>query len=123
MWQVMSLDSASEQPRVVNPAYDYSYQPFAWDTSLWQQGCAPLFDEDFDVSLIPPVTVAVPKFADCAGMDQCPPPTTIDISLYDPLCPTAKIAVSDEMAQQQREEYMHAFHFDAALDLASRVEY
>jgi hypothetical protein len=40
------------------------YQPYAWANApdLWVSGSAPMFNEDFDISMIPPISIEVPKF-------------------------------------------------------------
>jgi hypothetical protein len=40
------------------------YQPYAWSNApdLWVSGSAPMFNEDFDISMIPPISIEVPKF-------------------------------------------------------------
>ena len=40
------------------------YQPYAWGTApdLWVNGGAPMFNEDFDITMIPPISIEVPKF-------------------------------------------------------------
>jgi len=40
------------------------YQPYSWATApdLWVSGSAPMFNEDFDIAMIPPISIEVPKF-------------------------------------------------------------
>ena len=40
------------------------YQPYTWATApdLWVSGSAPMFNEDFDIAMIPPISIEVPKF-------------------------------------------------------------
>jgi hypothetical protein len=40
------------------------YQPYAWANApdLWVNGSAPMFNEDFDIAMIPPISIEVPKF-------------------------------------------------------------
>jgi hypothetical protein len=40
------------------------YQPYSWANApnLWVNGSAPMFNEDFDISMIPPISIEVPKF-------------------------------------------------------------
>ena len=40
------------------------YQPYSWANApdLWVNGGAPMFNEDFDISMIPPISIEVPKF-------------------------------------------------------------
>jgi hypothetical protein len=40
------------------------YQPYSWATApdLWVNGGAPMFNEDFDIAMIPPISIEVPKF-------------------------------------------------------------
>lgn len=40
------------------------YQPYSWATApdLWVSGSAPMFNEDFDIAMIPPISIEIPKF-------------------------------------------------------------
>lgn len=42
----------------------FEYQPYSWATApdLWVSGGAPMFNEDFEISMIPPISIEVPKF-------------------------------------------------------------
>ncbi|THH12999.1 hypothetical protein EW146_g7172 [Bondarzewia mesenterica] len=46
----------------------FEYQPYAWSTDIfnggWTSGTHPLFNEDFDLSLIPPIELGTPKYHD-----------------------------------------------------------
>ena len=49
------------------------YQPYAWANApdLWVNGSAPMFNEDFDIAMIPPISIEVPKFDGLTqGLDQ-----------------------------------------------------
>lgn len=40
------------------------YQPYSWGNApdLWVNGSAPMYNEDFDITMIPPISIEVPKF-------------------------------------------------------------
>jgi hypothetical protein len=49
------------------------YQPYSWANApdLWVNGSAPMFNEDFDITMIPPISIEVPKFDGLTrGIDQ-----------------------------------------------------
>jgi hypothetical protein len=52
------------------------YQPYAWSNApdLWVSGSAPMFNEDFDISMIPPISIEVPKFDGLAHVADQPCP-------------------------------------------------
>ena len=67
-WQATSL-SAPEPPMPVS----LEYQPYSWANApgLWVNGSAPMFNEDFDIAMIPPISIEVPKFDGLTqGIDQ-----------------------------------------------------
>ncbi|KAI0044681.1 hypothetical protein FA95DRAFT_1562007 [Auriscalpium vulgare] len=51
------------------------YQPYAWQPNMWTHGGEPLFNEDFDLSLIPPIALDVPKFDVVGERDHDATPT------------------------------------------------
>ncbi|KAI9438834.1 hypothetical protein H4582DRAFT_204313 [Lactarius indigo] len=61
-WQAQTtlpmFDAAPQLP------LSLEYQPYSWATApdLWVNGGAPMFNEDFDINMIPPISIEVPKF-------------------------------------------------------------
>ncbi|KAI0261889.1 hypothetical protein BC834DRAFT_845377 [Gloeopeniophorella convolvens] len=63
-WQAQtSLPMFDSEPQM---PLSLEYQPYSWANApdLWVNGSAPLFNEDFDISMIPPISIEVPKFDD-----------------------------------------------------------
>jgi hypothetical protein len=65
------IDAWQAVPDVEPPMpVSLEYQPYSF-ADLWVNGSAPMFNEDFDIAMIPPISIEVPKF-DCLtqGVDQ-----------------------------------------------------
>jgi hypothetical protein len=60
-WQATSLSVSDVEPPM---PVSLEYQPYSWGNApdLWVNGSAPMFNEDFDISMIPPISIEVPKF-------------------------------------------------------------
>jgi len=66
-WQASTLDVEPPMP------VSLEYQPYSWGNApdLWVNGGAPMFNEDFDITMIPPISIEVPKFDGLTqGVDQ-----------------------------------------------------
>ncbi len=61
-WQAQTSLSVPD----IEPPMPHSleYQPYSWANApdLWVNGSAPMYNEDFDITMIPPISIEVPKF-------------------------------------------------------------
>ena len=81
------------------------YQPYSWATApdSWVNGSAPMFNEDFDISMIPPISIEVPKFD---GFPQ----------VTDQSC--AQDFLSPQLGEQDREAYAPIFTFNDVSEIS-----
>ena len=76
LWQSAPLHLAESTMRgAPEPTHTFGYQPFSWAPGVWASGGEPLFNDHFDLSMIPPITLDVPKFdmEGCLSDNQTPP--------------------------------------------------
>jgi hypothetical protein len=59
---------------VPQPPLSLEYQPYSWATApdLWVGGSAPMYNEDFDISMIPPISIEIPKFDAASSATSLP---------------------------------------------------
>lgn len=79
------------------------YQPYAWAMApdLWVNGGAPMFNEDFDITMIPPISIEVPKFDGA---------TT---HIADQSCAQHDFLSPQSCEQEGRDAYAPVFTFNA----------
>jgi len=100
-WQAQtSLPIFDEPPMPVS----LEYQPYAWANApdLWVNGGAPMFNEDFDIAMIPPISIEVPKFD---GLAQ----------IMDQSC--AQDFLSSHTSEQDGDAYAPVFTFNDANEI------
>jgi hypothetical protein len=101
-WQAPNSLSVSD----VEPPMPVSleYQPYSWANApdLWVNGSAPMFNEDFDITMIPPISIEVPKFDGLTqGIDQ----------------PCGSDFLSAHMGEQDGDAYAPVFTFNDANEI------
>ena len=101
-WQAPTSLSVSD----VEPPMPVSleYQPYSWANApdLWVNGSAPMFNEDFDITMIPPISIEVPKFDGLTqGIDQ----------------PCGSDFLSAHMGEQDGDAYAPVFTFNDANEI------
>jgi len=100
-WQAQSLPIFDVEPLPVS----LEYQPYAWANApdLWVNGSAPMFNEDFDISMIPPISIEVPKFDGFTHVvDQ----------------PCAQDFLSPQSVEQDGDAYAPVFTFNDVPEMA-----
>jgi hypothetical protein len=83
------------------------YQPYGWASApdLWVNGGAPMFNEDFDITMIPPISIEVPKFDG---------PTT---HIADQPCAPHDFLSPQSCEQESRSAYAPVFTFNDVPEL------
>ncbi len=78
------------------------YQPYSWGNApdLWVNGGAPMFNEDFDITMIPPISIEVPKF------DGSP------ANMADPPCAQQDFLSPQSCEQEGRNAFAPVFTFN-----------
>ncbi|KAI0287359.1 hypothetical protein BC826DRAFT_1044803 [Russula brevipes] len=80
------------------------YQPYSWATApdLWVSGNAPMFNEDFDITMIPPISIEVPKFDGLTHIESQP---------------CAQDFLSAQTGEQDGDAYAPVFTFNDANEI------
>ncbi len=101
-WQAQTSLAAPD----VEPPMPVSleYQPYSWANApdLWVNGSSPMYTEDFDITMIPPISIEVPKFDGLTqGADQ----------------PCANDFLSAQTGEQDGDVYGPVFTFNDANEI------
>jgi len=63
---------------------DIDFSSYSWDdnTTMWQTGAEVLLGDDFDLNLIPPIELGLPKFGDDMSLVDASPVNLSDYQEY-----------------------------------------